>query len=121
MSYFVSPPEATHWSISHVNFVKVFHNRWSDADINYVSNPQSNHAVVWRILLNGQLVEGSLDRAGQAIHLDGDIFSSAEFTLWFRSIVPSEQALVFYDESYSADVSLTETTTIEELTKPFLR
>jgi len=36
-----------------------------------------------------------------------------------RSIVPSTQALVFYDEGYSPMSPLTPDTTEEQLTRPF--
>ena len=120
MSYFVSPRNSTSWHISEKDFATALHSRWPSADIRAVSNPQSNHTVEWRIQLGEKQLEGSLDRAGQAIHLDGDIFSSAQFALWFRSIVPSQQTLVFYDEGYSADVNLTNDTTVEQLTQPFM-
>ncbi len=94
--------------------------RWPDAYVNIVANPDSHHVVEWRINLDGQLLEGSLDRGGQAIHIDADVFRSAQFALWFRTIVPPQQPLVFYDEGYSSDVSLTEATRLSEVVQAFV-
>src|SRR5262245_6902430 len=120
MSYFISPPTATTWNISEKDFATALRTRWPDADIRAVSIPQSNHTLEWRIQLGDKQLEGSCDRTGQVIHLDGDIFNSAQFALWFRSIVPRQQPLVFYDEGYSADVNLTNDTTAEQITEPFM-
>jgi len=65
-------------------------------------------------------VDGTLSRDGSSVALEADVQASAQFARWLRSIVPSTQALVFYDEGYSADVALTPDTTEEQLTRPFL-
>jgi hypothetical protein len=120
MSYFISPPDATSWSISGKDLTAALRVHWPDAEIKAVLSPQSNHSIEWRIQLGEKQLEGSCDRTGQAIHLDGDLISSALFALWFRSIVPSQQSLVFYDEGYSADVNLTNDTSVEQITGPFI-
>ena len=71
------------------------------------------HFRKWRL-------DGTLTNDANVVHLDGDVRACATFALWFRSQVPTEQDLLFYDEGYSADVPLLVETTKDELVAPFL-
>jgi len=45
---------------------------------------------------------GGLARDGHTVVLDGDIRDCAAMAVWLRRLVPPAQAMVFYDEGYSA-------------------
>ncbi len=51
-------------------------------------------------------MDGSLDRAGQAHYLRGNVILAAEYARWLRRQVGDSQPLVFADESFSHIVPL---------------
>jgi hypothetical protein len=120
VKYFVSPPAPTSWRLEPEQFRSAVVQQWPDARVREITDPSSTAALDVRLDLEGKPVDGTLARDGQAIALEADVHASARFARWLRSIVPSTQALVFYDEGYSADVPLTPDTTEEQLTRPFL-
>ena len=119
--YFVSPAEkSTTWSIAHSDFERLLRQRWPHAKTIKGSDLDRFRALEWTVEAPSGVVEGALNGDGQAIALDGAIGDVARMALWFRSVVPSEQALIFYDEGYNADVELKEGTTVDDLVSPFL-
>ena len=120
MSYFVSPSEETEWQLAPSELGERLSRYWPDAEIRTVDNAASNHSLEWTLTINGSRIDGSLDKAGQAVHLEGDIDACARLARWLREQVPPQQELVFYDEGFSADVALLPTTSEEELVAPFV-
>lgn len=120
MSYFVSPSEETEWQLAPSELAERLSRQWPDVAIRTAGNPDSNHSLEWTVTINEWRVDGSLDRTGQAIHLDGDIEACARLARWLREQIPPQQELVFYDEGFSADVALLPTTSEEELVAPFI-
>lgn len=49
-------------------------------------------------------VFGRLHRDLQAMSLDADVPAAAAIAAWWRERVPDDVKLIFYDETYSADV-----------------
>ena len=94
--------------------------RWPDAVITPSEDPADFHALEWRVQSGAREVEGALSRDGCALILEGHIEDVADIAIWFRSLVPAVQPLLFYDEGYSADVPLSAETTTGDLIKPFL-
>jgi hypothetical protein len=98
--YLVSPPDETEWNIDAGDFVRRLRERWPDAEVRSVEDPQRPYGVDFVIPdVGGERVDGSLDRAGQTLSLDAGPRPSAEVAAWFRSLAPPEQPLVFYDQS----------------------
>lgn len=120
MKYFVSPPEQTDWKMDPNEFRAAVVRRWPDASVREVTDPLSTAALDVRLDLEGKPLDGMLTRDGLAVALEADVVSSAQFARWLRSIVPSRQPLLFYDEGLTATVPLTVDTTEEQLTQPFL-
>ncbi|HEX2570472.1 MAG TPA: hypothetical protein VH877_13020 [Polyangia bacterium] len=122
MSYFISPPEQTDWRMDIDSFERDLRQKWPNATIERRPPSDSFHALTWTI--NGQndqlRIDGAITRTGQTIHLDGDVHACAAFARWFRSKTPDAQPLLFYDESYSADVPLRLDTTEDQIAHPFL-
>lgn len=120
MSYFISPPEKTDWRIGTDVLAKGLLTQWPDAQVEIITNPQSLHAIAWTLQIGEWRLDGTLTKDGNVVHLDGDVRACATFALWFRTKVPTEQDLLFYDEGYSADVPLQVETTKDDLVAPFL-
>ena len=75
-----------------------------------------------RVVTNvgGERVDGYLDQRGQAVVIEGSPRGAAEVAAWFRRQVPTPQPLVFYDESYTSSVDLTEGLDPGETVAPFV-
>lgn len=119
MSYFVSPRKETDWRIPAASFAERVAADWPGSEVGTVDSPESNRSVEWVTTIDGLRIDGSLDKAGQAGHLDGDIDACAQFALWVRSQVPPDQELIFYDEAFSVDVPISSSSTAEELADAF--
>ncbi len=119
-SYFIYLPKETGWKLDHATFVESLRVHWPDADIRIADDPTINYPLEWTLQMPEMRLDGTLDREGKAINLDGDIRDCAQFALWVRSLIPNEYKLVFFDEEYTASVEIEKETTEEELVKPFL-
>jgi hypothetical protein len=120
MSYFVSPPEETEWRISPEALGREILARWPDAELEHVDRPASLHAISWTLRQGSHRLDGTLTKDGQVVHLEGDVCAAAAFAAWFRSKVPVDQPLIFYDDGYSADVALSPDIAEEEIYGPFI-
>jgi hypothetical protein len=118
--YFISPPEKTDLKIDVEDLTDALRQKWPDIEIETITNPADNRALVWTIQFGDRQLDGSLDKTGLVIHLDGDIRDCAEFAVWFRSQVPARYELIFYDESYSAVCELREDTTKSQIIDTFI-
>jgi hypothetical protein len=93
---------------------------WSNIDIQTRDNPERVYSFSFRIPLKNSFLEGSLERAGQCVVLDGDVRNCAKFALWLCSLLDSQHKLLFYDEAYSATVELGSETTEHDLIQYFM-
>ena len=119
MTFFISPAEATSWRMESAQLAADLQAWQPTADVRAVDNPASNQSLEWTLSINGRRVDGALDRTGQAIYVDGAVEDCAAFAVWLRTLVPSQQALVFYDEGYAADVALETDTSVAQLVAPY--
>lgn len=110
MNYFVSPPEETSWRMEPSAFVADLLTRWPTAKVQYEADSET-HSHFWVVQMSHDVLEGRFFRDDEGVALDGDMRDCADFALWFRSLVPPEQELWFYDQSYSAHVKLKPNTT----------
>lgn len=120
MKQFISPPEETEWRLDHEELARGIQARWPDAETCKVKNPASGHSLEWTLHPQARVLAGSLDRTGQIVALEGHIEDCAAFALWLRTLVPTRQRLLFYDEGYSADVEIWMETNEDHLVAPFL-
>jgi hypothetical protein len=119
-SYFVSPPDETDWHIDPDDFAARLRARWPDAQVRTVTNPMRTDTLDFVINVGGERVDGHLDQRGQAVVIEGSPRAAAEVAAWFRSQVPTAQPLVFYDESYTNSVDLTEGLDPGDIVAPFV-
>ena len=120
MNYFISPPEPTDLKIEPAELINALKAEWSNIDIQTLDNPERAYSLSFRIPLTNGILEGSLERTGQSVVLDGDVRDCAKFALWLRLQFDSKHKLLFYDEAYSADVELGSETTADDIIKCFM-
>jgi len=121
VSYFITPPAATTWKLEPAALAEQLRRAWPAVHVQVVENPERRHAIEWDMAMDRGPLQGSIDREGQAIHLDSDIRNCAQFAVWFRSIIPHEQALIFFDEGYAVDIPLDAATTEATIVSAFVR
>jgi hypothetical protein len=111
MPWFVSEPEDSGWKLDPILLVERLREKWPQADIREIRDPKrKNYSHEWRMRIGDHVLDGRFD-GGSGVVLDGDIRAAVVFALWFRSLIPSEKVLLFYDESYSMHVNLKPETT----------
>ena len=120
MNYFISPSEESDLKIDSTQLINRLKAEWPNIDIQPQDNPSRTYSLSFRIPLKNSSIEGSLERTGQCVVLDGDVQDCAKFALWLRSQVDRKYKLLFYDEAYSVDVALTLETTEYDIIKHFL-
>jgi hypothetical protein len=107
-------------ALPHVQlFLELLRSRWPQAQVKEVLNPLSAHALEFDIPMPHSRLHGSLHRGGGAVVFVGDIRDCAEFALWCRSIIPSEESATFCDESMSATLELDATTPLTKILQGF--
>jgi len=120
MNYFISPSEESDLKIDSAQLINRLKAEWANIDIQPQDNPSRTYSLSFRIPLKNRSIEGSLERTGQCVVLDGDVRDCAKFALWFYSWFDRNDKLVFYDEAYSADVALSLETTEHDIIKRFM-
>lgn len=120
MKMFISPPTETNWTADPDELARLLAAFAPQMTVRRHDKHSSAHSLEWTWPTPDGPVEGSLNAARDCVVLDGDINRCADFAVWFRTLVPPVQPLVFYDESYSADVALEAHATAAELAAPFL-
>jgi hypothetical protein len=121
MEYLITPKEPTSWSLDKSDFKEYLKKKWSEIEIHSIINPDDFYSLEWELQVptTGQRLDGALHRDGQGISLDGYIQNCAIFAIWFRSLVPQTQELVFYDQAYNFHVELQAQTAYSEIVQPF--
>ena len=115
MDYFISPPEKTSWTMFPPEFVTHLVKRWPSAKVRE-TNRHSDFPLEWEIEMAGGTLMGEF-----YLPLSGVNFSAytpedlATFALWFRSLVPAEQPLLFYQEGFNWEMQLKPNTTAQEI------
>ena len=110
----------THGQINESDFIQHLEKQWSDIEIRKTTNPDDYYILEWVVKVSGigQRLDGALHRDGQGISLDGYLEDCARFVIWFRSLVPQSQKLVFYDQGYNCHIELEATTKESEIMQP---
>lgn len=119
-NYYISPPEQTDLQIDPEQLTRGLRETWPDAEIVAISDAESNRLLEWKVGTEHGEVEGSLERARQAVRVDGDLRDCARFALWLRQQVPERYTLIFYDEGFTADVELGPGQTPEQIAESFV-
>lgn len=118
MSFLISPPEETAWHSDVRALADALRRAWPGAEVILTAGGEGSESLEWTVPYQWPL-RGHVDSTRQAIVVDGDLDDCARFALWFRGYVPSGVSLVFYDDGYSADVSLVSGISTEQIAEPF--
>jgi len=120
MNFFVSPTDRIGTPlVTPTDFQRKALAAWPSARFEPLASPESPYAFDWQIDMAGGVVSGSYTKQGDTIVMEGDVFDCARIGLWYRSLVPPQQLLIFYNEIYSASVELRTETSAEEITEAF--
>ena len=122
MFYVISPPRATDWHLDHAAFSHDLVSEWPAVRVLPAEPDSPTRSLVWAMDDPGggsSWIEGSLDRAGQAHYLRGDLALAAEFARWLRGKVDRRQPLVFSDEAFTHVVELVDDGSVESILRAY--
>jgi hypothetical protein len=121
MEYLITPKEPTSWSLNESDFKEHLKKKWSKIEIHSITNLDDFYSLEWTLQVptTEERLDGALHRDGQGISLDGYIQDCAIFAIWFRSLVPQTQELLFYDQAYNFHVELQPQTIDSEIIQLF--
>ncbi len=117
--YFVSPKDYSDLRVESSQLAQALAERWPD--VRFIERDDAANTLRWAVSTpEGRELWGELQASGQAVALEGDVVDAAQFARWLRKQIPGRYSLIFYDEGYAHDVPLTDSTSVDELVKPFL-
>ncbi len=109
--------EKTDWKKAPEELVSSLLQQWPDAHFVVDSSQPFSHE--WSISISGRSLEGAIHKDGTAIALDGELQDCALFAIWFRTQVPKEIKMLFYDQDYSVVLPLEESTSVSDIVEGF--
>lgn len=117
MNYFIitEPPSIIRASA----FARALGFRWPLAAVEEIHNPASSHALEFSIPAEDGNITGSRNREECSIAFIGGVQDVAEFSLWCREFIPSNEKVTLCDESMSGCLDLTPSTTLAEAIQTF--
>lgn len=116
--YFISPQGDSDLRLESSRIAQALQDQWPE--VRFVERDDAANSVSWAVpMSSGREVWGELQSGGQVVALEGDLHDAAEFARWVRRQIPQRYALIFWDQGYTNDVTLTESTSPEELARPF--
>src|SRR5262249_22702610 len=118
MHYLISSPIKTNWKMESSEFISRLIERWPRAKIRErtLGSPFSHD---WELQMPRGVLDGRLSEDPWGVSIDGDLEDCVDFAMWFRSLAPPEQPLLFYDDCFNVDVPLTHQTTAADLIAAF--
>lgn len=93
--------------------------RWPDAIIEEMEKELEFQLKMLHGILYGSLGRLERTQSPSLVIGNGDFEDCADFVLWYRSIVPRTQALLFCDEGYDSKIMLEPGTTQADIFRAF--
>lgn len=118
MKFLVSFLNENEFRVDPKSFVEHLHIKWPTAEVREVSDPGDPYLLEW-ILPIGYRIDGALHRSLTTISLEGGLEDCASFAVWYRTLVPSKNGLLFFDQGYHAHVNLQDETTEQQIVDAF--
>src|SRR5215471_10170813 len=112
MNYFVSAPTETDWRMTPGEFLGHLTARWPHATVRQLPYPFS---YAWEIPMQDRPLGGDFYGDYSGVAFEGAFEDCAGFAVWFRSLVPAQQPLMFYDECVSFKMDLKPETTVVDI------
>lgn len=100
-------------------FARLLAHKWPDAQLEWITDPDDNYSLEFRVPMKHSRVDGALDREGSYVAFVGELVDCAEFAGWCRTLVPPHEPLIFCDEGLSARVNLEPRMTAPEILRAF--
>ncbi len=75
-------------------FARLLTDKWPDAQVEWITDPDDNYSLEFRVPLERFRVDGALDREGSYIAFVGELLDCVEFARWCRSLVPPHAPLI---------------------------
>jgi hypothetical protein len=104
------------WGVPLEALVQQMRERWPSAQLVENEDPDSRWFLEFRVPMPHSEVSGRFEREVNAMEFTGDLRDCAEFALWCRSVVPTEQLLLKCDQG---SLYLKADTTAEEVIRTF--
>lgn len=104
----ISVKDETDWHMTDEQLSQLLRTRWPDVELRPPDRRRPERWFNWTIHLDGRDLDGRLEPEGQAVALDAYLEDCAVFAAWFRSLVPPDVALLFFDQGYNFHVDLEE-------------
>jgi hypothetical protein len=115
-TYLISTPDKTENIVHPLELSEKIKASW--ADVNLLLEVGNNRSFSWFMKIQNRRLDGCLFSNGH-LSLDGDIEDCSKFAIWYRKQLPQGLRLVMYDESYNADLDLTNETSEKEIVDVF--
>ena len=108
MKYFIAFEGGNKWELKSEFFDEQLSLKWPNIEVFFHPNPSRLHSLSWELYEGSQNVStGGLRRDKPVVSFQGTLEFIVDFAIWFRALVPEEQELLFFDESYSIHFPLT--------------
>jgi len=118
MNYLISAPSESSWRMDPSEFMASLLARWPNAKVLRIRN-STHFSHAWMIPTSRGILEGEFNQTESGVTVHGPFQECAAFAIWFRSLVPAERPLVFYDEGYNVHVNISTDTTAADLISAF--
>ncbi|MGZ3459134.1 MAG: hypothetical protein ACXU86_11600 [Archangium sp.] len=103
------------WRTSPQELASHLRARWPDVILQDVSGADSSESLRFKLKMTHSELWGTLFSQGKGIFFEGDLCDVAEFALWFRSLVPASEPLLFCDEAMNGSLDLEPGTTQDDI------
>jgi hypothetical protein len=113
-------PETSDFMIDTDYFVAALQNRWPNAKIHFITDPQTPSILQWSLVMDdSSSMLGDFNKQGISFEVSG-LSNVADFARWYRTIVPAKYKLFLYKSSLNHEpIELTETITTEDIIRDF--
>jgi len=117
MSFFVIA--RGNWSLHAQEFIQHLRALWPAAVIREDTSPESSDCLDFELVMQHSEVTGALNRQGRSLSLEADLRDAARLALWFRTLAPASEPMIFCDEAMSGMLDLDSGTTPSDIFQAF--
>ena len=118
MKLYISPPSKTNWGFDIDRLLDDLSSAQAPLVLRDLRDKPAGNILEWSESEEGA-AEVYILRDGQTVVVDGPIEECARWAVWLRARTPVRQALVYYDEGYSADGVLSASTAAADIVALF--
>lgn len=105
----------TEWRFFKEDFRSQLFEQWPDAVMRYARLHQGSVDLDFELPMHKSTLYGTLPHEGKWISFSGDLADCADFAVWCRMRVPTDESVLFCDESVNRSLALQLGTTPAEI------